>query len=227
MSTQSRKTVIVAIDDAATSGRVQRLLAQLDVEVVVGQARNLQAILHSRVNPGMVITELAGRGAVLPATLEHDLAEAGEVALLAIVDKELLDGLRLPVQVRSDFVVQGASEEEFSTRVKLLLWPGTEASSSDILVMGNLTINLATYQVKIGDEVADFTYLEYALLSFLVTHPGRAYSREVLLQRIWGYEYFGGTRTVDVHVRRIRAKLGTELGAKLETVRGVGYMWNM
>ena len=92
--------------------------------------------------------------------------------------------------------------------------------------MDNMTINLATYQVTVGGEPLDFTYLEYALLAFLVTHPGRTYSRDALLRRVWGFDYYGGSRTVDVHVRRVRAKLGPELSQHLETVRGVGYLWS-
>jgi DNA-binding response OmpR family regulator len=90
----------------------------------------------------------------------------------------------------------------------------------------SLTINLATYQAYIAGEPVDFTYLEYALFAFLVTHPNRAYGREVLLRRVWGSDYYGGSRTVDVHVRRIRAKIGPELSSRLETVRNVGYLWH-
>ena len=111
-------------------------------------------------------------------------------------------------------------------RIGQLLWPGSEATSSDVIVVDDMTINLATYQVKVNDEPLDFTYLEYALLAFLVTHPGRTYSRDALLRRVWGFDYYGGSRTVDVHVRRVRAKLGPELAQRLETVRGVGYLWN-
>jgi DNA-binding response OmpR family regulator len=89
-----------------------------------------------------------------------------------------------------------------------------------------MTLNLATYQVLVGGEPVDFTYLEYALLSFLVRHPGHTFSRDSLLQHVWGFDYYGGSRTVDVHVRRIRAKLGAELAQHLETVRGVGYLWS-
>jgi len=90
----------------------------------------------------------------------------------------------------------------------------------------NLTLNLATYQAYLEGVAIDFTYLEYALFAFLVTHPGRTYSREVLLRRVWGSDYYGGSRTVDVHVRRIRSKIGGELSRRLETVRNVGYLWN-
>ena len=89
-----------------------------------------------------------------------------------------------------------------------------------------MAINLATYQVTVNGEPLDLTYLEYALLAFLVTHPGRTYSRDALLRRVWGFDYYGGSRTVDVHVRRVRAKLGPDLAQHLETVRGVGYLWS-
>ena len=99
-------------------------------------------------------------------------------------------------------------------------------SDADFLQVGPMSINLATYQVKVGDDPIDLTYMEYELLSFLVTHPDRIYSREVLLSQVWGFDYYGGTRTVDVHVRRLRAKLGPEVAQRIETVRGAGYLWS-
>ena len=107
----------------------------------------------------------------------------------------------------------GASSEECSLRIRQLLWPGNESSTNDFISVDGMTINLATYQVAVNGEPIDFTYLEYALLAFLVTHPGRTYSRDALLRRVWGFDYFGGSRTVDVHVRRVRAKLGPELSS--------------
>jgi DNA-binding response OmpR family regulator len=95
----------------------------------------------------------------------------------------------------------------------------------DIVRVGALEINLATYQVQIGAEPVDFAYMEYELLKFLATHPGRVFSREALLNRVWGYDYYGGARTVDVHVRRVRAKLGSEHG-RIQTVRSVGYRFD-
>ena len=124
-------------------------------------------------------------------------------------------------------VVHGASPDECSERLRQLLWPGNESSTSDYIAVDAMTINLATYQVKVNGEPLDLTYLEYALLAFLVTHPGRTYSRDALLRRVWGFDYYGGSRTVDVHVRSVRAKLGPDLAQRLETVRGVGYLWSM
>ncbi|MHB8805128.1 MAG: winged helix-turn-helix domain-containing protein, partial [Coriobacteriia bacterium] len=123
------------------------------------------------------------------------------------------------------FVTRGSSSAEVAARVRGLLWPGEEADAQDVLRVDGLTLNLATYQAHVDDVPVEFTYLEYALFAFLVTHPNRVYSRELLLQRVWGTDYFGGARTVDVHVRRVRAKLGPEYARRLETVRSVGYLW--
>ena len=100
-----------------------------------------------------------------------------------------------------------------------------KSSSCACVTCCGRAINLSTYQVIVDGQPVDFTYLEYALLAFLVTHPSHAYSRDALLSRVWGFDYYGGSRTVDVHVRRVRAKLGNELASHLRTVRGVGYMW--
>ena len=90
-----------------------------------------------------------------------------------------------------------------------LLWPGEETANSDFIAIDSMVINLSTYQVLVDGNPVDFTYLEYALLAFLVTHAGHVYSRDALLS----------------HVRRVRSKLGNDLAAHLRTVRGVGYMW--
>ena len=155
------------------------------------------------------------------------LDESGQSACLLIVEEQALKALRLPARSSVDFALSRSSAEELAVRMRRLLWPGEESAPVDFITVDSMTINLSTYQVMVDGEPVDFTYLEYALLAFLVTHPGHAYSRDVLLRRVWDFDYFGGSRTVDVHVRRVRAKLGTELASRLETVRGVGYMWRM
>src|ERR687893_391167 len=99
-------------------------------------------------------------------------------------------------------------------------------ADDDAVRVGTLEINLATYQVAVDGRPIDFTYMEYELLKFLATHPGRVFSREALLSRVWGFDYYGGARTVDVHVRRVRAKLGSEHAARIKTVRSVGYRFD-
>ena len=100
-----------------------------------------------------------------------------------------------------------------------------ELSEPDLIRVGSLELNLATYQVRVDGRPIGFAYMEYELLRFLVTHPNRVFSREALLSRVWGYDYFGGARTVDVHIRRVRAKLGQEHAQRIKTIRNVGYLF--
>ena len=220
-----RKTVIFIADSLDNAHKFQQVLASLDVDVAAGSSAQFKKLLVQHPSCDLVVYEARGGTASL-AQVEAMLLEDGSAALLVIVNESDLSEFRLPIQVKSDFVVRGAGAGECAARIRQLLWPGNEGSSADFLVVDNMTVNLATYQVTVAGEPLDFTYLEYALLAFLVTHPGRTYSRDALLRRVWGFDYYGGSRTVDVHVRRVRAKLGPDLAQHLETVRGVGYLWS-
>lgn len=221
-----RKTVIFIADSLDNAHKFQQVLSGFDVDVAAGSSVQFKKLLSTHPSHDLVIYEARGDALANVAQAEAMLVEDGSASMLVIVNEEQLSDFRLPVQVKSDFVVRGASAAECAARIRQLLWPGNESSTSDFITVDNMTINLATYQVKVGGEPLDLTYLEYALLAFLVTHPGRTYSRDALLRRVWGFDYYGGSRTVDVHVRRVRAKLGPDLAQRLETVRGVGYLWN-
>jgi len=99
----------------------------------------------------------------------------------------------------------------------------SHAPDSEEIRSGQLSIDEGTYTAKLRGRALDLTFKEFELLKFLAQHPGRVFTRALLLQEVWGYDYFGGTRTVDVHVRRLRAKLGAEYEALIGTVRNVGY----
>lgn len=221
-----RKSVIFIADSLDNAHKFQQVLSGFDVEVAAGSSVQFKKLLTTHPSHDLVIYEARGDALGNVAQAEAMLVEDGSTPMLIIVNDEQLSEFRLPVQVKSDFVVHGASSAECAARIRQLLWPGNESSTSDFITVDNMTINLATYQVKVAGEPLDLTYLEYALLAFLVTHPGRTYSRDALLRRVWGFDYYGGSRTVDVHVRRVRAKLGPELAQRLETVRGVGYLWS-
>lgn len=219
------KRLLIASDDVHTRAWIEHAVNELDVRANgcdMGE-------LHARVLAGdidLVIVDGGRSPEALVQTVEQAASGGADLKLLLVVEAEGLSGLRLPVRMNCDFFVRGASSDELAVRVRSLLWPGEEVTQQELVRIDELTLNLATYQAHIGDEPIDFTYLEYALFAFLVTHPGRTYSREVLLRRVWGSDYYGGSRTVDVHVRRIRAKIGSELSRRLETVRNVGYLWN-
>ncbi len=121
-----------------------------------------------------------------------------------------------------DFVLAPYAPEEVATRAARLARRVAEGAA-ELMAFKDLTLNLATYQATIATAPIDLTFMEYELLRFFVTNSGRVWSREQLLSRVWGYDYFGGARTVDVHVRRLRAKLGEERASWIATVRSVGY----
>ncbi|WP_428420804.1 winged helix-turn-helix domain-containing protein [Paraeggerthella hominis] len=221
-----RKTVIFIADSLDNAHKFQQVLSSLDVAVVAGSSVQFKKLLSQHASCDLVVYEARSGSLSNVSQVESLMLEEGTASLLVIVNEDQLADFRLPVQVKSDFVVHGAGPDECAARIRQLLWPGNEGTTSDVLAVDNMTINLATYQVTIGGDPLDLTYLEYALLAFLVTHPGRTYSRDALLRRVWGFDYYGGSRTVDVHVRRVRAKLGPDLAQHLETVRGVGYLWS-
>lgn len=119
-----------------------------------------------------------------------------------------------------DFITEPIEALELQARLNRLAGP---SESGELLAYKSLTLNLATYQATIDGKPIDLTYMEYELLRYFIQHQGRVWSREQLLQNVWGYDYFGGARTVDVHVRRLRAKLGGERASWITTVRSVGY----
>ena len=123
-----------------------------------------------------------------------------------------------------DFCVTPFHPVEFEARLKhLLVRGGFSDLTEEVVMYDHLVLNLETYQAQIGGRPLDLTYMEYELLKFLASNPGRVFTRETLLSRVWGYEYYGGARTVDVHIRRLRAKLGEEHAQLIQTVRSVGY----
>lgn len=122
-----------------------------------------------------------------------------------------------------DFCLSPFHPAELEARLRHLLASDSEIQQAELVEYGDLVLNLETYQASIAGRPLDMTYMEYELLKFLAQNPGKVFTREILLSRVWGYEYYGGARTVDVHVRRLRAKLGEEHAGLIQTVRSVGY----
>lgn len=142
---------------------------------------------------------------------------AADTALIAIDGSWAID----------DFLLPGATPAEIDARLRLLLSrrpvPVTEPEESPVLTLGDLVVDEHTYTARLGGKPLDLTFKEFELLRYLTRHAGRVFTREQLLQDVWGYDYYGGTRTVDVHVRRLRAKLGYGHEGLIATVRNVGY----
>ncbi|MCQ3811385.1 MAG: response regulator transcription factor [Acidimicrobiia bacterium] len=127
----------------------------------------------------------------------------------------------------TDFCLTPFHQRELEARLTHLVWRSGTTLRPELIEYGPLVLNVETYQASISGRPLDLTYMEYELLKFLASSPGKVFTRETLLSRVWGYDYFGGARTVDVHVRRLRAKLGEEHAGLITTVRSVGYRFGL
>ncbi len=148
--------------------------------------------------------------------------ESFDVPALVIASRGQLDDLGAAEY--DDFVLTPLDQAELAVRLRRIRTVAADTRDIDEVVQfKDLELNLATYQATLGAQPVDLTYMEYELLRFLVTHPAKVWSRDQILSKVWGYDYFGGSRTADVHVRRLRAKLGEERASWIATVRSVGY----
>ena len=122
-----------------------------------------------------------------------------------------------------DFLLAPAEPEFLETRVRFLLKRLNHLGPGSGIRIEALHLDVDRYEVTLGGEPLELTYKEFELLKFLATHRGRVFSRDQLLNQVWDYDFIGGTRTVDVHIRRLRAKLGPKYASLIDTVRNVGY----
>jgi len=164
------------------------------------------------------VTGDLGRGLAMAGkvTEDHDLP------VLLLVDRTMTGDI-VGQTGFADFILSPVDRTELGVRLGRLHSSTPGVTDGDIVRFRDLQLNTATYQATVGGEPRDLTFMEYELLRFLVENPGRVWSRDQILSNVWGYDYFGGSRTVDVHVRRLRAKLGEERSSWITTVRSVGY----
>jgi DNA-binding response OmpR family regulator len=148
--------------------------------------------------------------------------EIGLPPIIVVVDEDGASRFRFEVGA-DDFLLTDASMAEISARLALLSRRTGRSDQETVIKVGDLTVNPDNYQVYVHGRPLDLTYKEFELLKFLAQRPGRVCDRDLLLREVWGYDYYGGTRTVDVHIRRLRAKLGAEHETLIETIRNVGY----
>jgi DNA-binding response OmpR family regulator len=176
-----------------------------------------------RETPNVVLLELvaAAEDPEVKRYLE-ETSRPSSPAVIAVVDPARPAAFE-PSLGLDDFVSLGATAEEIALRVRQAIWRRTGVDSSNVLRCGDLEMDLANYTVQISGQPVDLTYKEYELLRFLATNADRVFNRETLLNKVWGYDFYGGGRTVDVHIRRLRSKIEDRHHTFIETVRNVGY----
>ena len=171
--------------------------------------------------PALLLLDMSAGLSYRELAVLVDEPAVGDVPVVAIAEPRSFE-LVSEVAALSDFVSAPVDEAELRLRVSRLLASDNGGEDSGLLRHGGLEIDTERYKVTVQGDVVDLTYKEYELLRFLASNPGKPFTREALLNQVWGYDYYGGSRTVDVHVRRIRAKIERD-EPFVETVRNVGY----
>lgn len=172
-------------------------------------------------NADIVILDLRDIPPAAFNILSANYTEHG-VVLLVLVAEDQFDRITADLPI-DDFVLLPANPPEVVRRIERAIWRRHGVDSENFVHCGALTLDLSNYRVTVGGEPLVMTFKEYELLRFLAMNAGRVFTREQLLNRVWGYDYFGGARTVDVHIRRIRSKIEIHGHSFIETVRNVGY----
>ena len=149
-------------------------------------------------------------------------AQAQEIPMVLLMDESEMKTADLPSGIQ-EVLYRPLRISEAVARVEHLFKRIHKVDQKNLIVRGKITIDVSKYETRVGDKKIDLTYTEFELLKFLCTNPGTVFTREVLLNKVWGYEYYGGTRTVDVHIRRLRSKIEGKSTIYIETVRNIGY----
>jgi two-component system alkaline phosphatase synthesis response regulator PhoP len=179
------------------------------LEQIVGQSPGLMLLDMGDEPTGSETWELAQR-----------IRRDRHTPLLALISPEKLSGLDSNID---DFVVKPWEATEITARIRRILGQKEGIDSDDIIRCGDLVINSAKCEVSLCDQPIILTFKEYQLLKFLANNKGKVFTRDVLLDKVWGWDYYGGDRTVDVHIRRLRTKIEDSTHAFIETVRNIGY----
>ncbi len=177
--------------------------------------------------PDLVLVEMGGN---LPADEVGELVRRlkGErrLPVIALLPGDTLDSLNGSLDV-DDFITSPCDAHELVLRARRVLSRARNIDGGELIKCDGLLIDLAKCEVILEGEIIELTFKEYEMLKFLASHRGRVYSREALLNKVWGYDYYGGDRTVDVHVRRLRSKIEDAKHTFIETVRNIGYRFKV
>ena len=192
----------------------------LDHEVtsVALEPRSLESAVDTEIILIDATSNLSAASQTCRAAATHEVPRP----ILVVVDEGGLAALKTSWGF-DDIILPRSGPAELETRIRLLSERIQAGAGGAVSRVGDLTIDENTYVVRLRGDPLDLTFREFELLKYLAANPGRVFTRSQLLSEVWGYDYYGGTRTVDVHVRRLRAKLGSEYDSMIGTVRGVGY----
>jgi two-component system alkaline phosphatase synthesis response regulator PhoP len=214
--------VLIITGGKETKAALHEGLARYDVVSSFTSYNNgvLEAI--ATVKPDVLLFEVDANqpGADIWDSIDR-IKKRGNLPVVALIPEELLDRINLSPDT-DDFLTSPYNVKELVIRINRLIRKNANEENEQIKCDG-LMIDMATCEVTVNGSIVELTFKEYELLKLMASNPGRVYTREVLLNKIWGYDYFGGDRTVDVHIRRLRSKIEDSGHTYIETVRNIGY----
>jgi DNA-binding response OmpR family regulator len=219
------REILILSNKEDLAAQLRRDLERMGYDISTAPFDGTGEAIH-RQKPALVLADLTLPGGIIDIwrQLQHDMADNRTDAIILISRDRIME-IELLAEM-NDFVLWPYDVRELDMRIKLIMRQQREDTDvDDIIEIGNMVIDDARYEVTVDGEPVVLTLKEYELLRYLATRRGRVITREVLLDQVWGYNYYGGTRTVDVHIGRIRTKIETGDYSFIRTVRGVGYIF--
>jgi two-component system alkaline phosphatase synthesis response regulator PhoP len=219
--------ILVVSQDEAYSGTLIDLLRDegYTVDLSVSVEAAVEQFYSKKLDVVLVdIDSWQEKGIGVYKALQHELGLC-DFSGIIIASMDLMTTVPFSLTF-DDFIIKGGDPQEVSLRIKQFLWRQSKLDTENIVKVDNLVLDLNSYEVAINGKRVYLTYKEYELLKFLVLNRGRVFTREVLLDRVWGYDNYAGTRTVDIHIQRLRTKLALKSGSFIQTVRNVGYSFS-
>ena len=214
--------VLILSDNVDSTAQIKGHIASMRHSSLAAVFDNASEVISMR-RPDLILVDLIIIGGIVEVwrQIKYDIEDSYIPAIVMVaVDRvrevELLEGI-------DDFVIYPYDIRELEMRINVLIRQREDIESGNTIKIANLLIDTAKYEVTVDGWPVVLTLKEYELLKYLATRPGRVLTREVLLDQVWGYDYYGGTRTVDVHIGRLRTKIETGEYSFIRTVRGVGY----
>jgi DNA-binding response OmpR family regulator len=225
MIDSAMKRILIIAGSVDSAEGLDSALRQTGFNCSTANRADIAVEIAKQEAPDLVILDAEGLSASSWYSIKSELPKiksSTNLPVIALMPKGILDGVDSDFDI-DDFVVRPFSVPELVTRIKRILNRTKSDDSQDSVRHGDLVIDLAKCEVSVGGRLVVLTFKEYELLKFLMRHRGKVFTRESLLSEVWGYDYYGGDRTVDVHIRRLRSKIEDADHTFIETVRNIGY----
>ena len=214
-------TVFIIADGSEQVRRLKTVLARADFDCLISPHIDSAIGQIAGQSTGVVLLDMEdGTNGSEAWEKAQMIRQESHMPLIALVSRDRLDGLGSGID---DFVVKPGEANEIVARIRRLLSQKGSIDAKQTIKCGDLVIDVSTYRVSLSGRPVTLTFREYQLLKFLATNQGKVFSREALLSKVWGWDYYGGDRTVDVHIRRLRSKIEDPTHSFIETVRNIGY----